>query len=460
MIKVQKFIEGRTGAAKELFEDTPGVFVQSDNGAQSTRISIRGSGIQSDGIIGIQFLLDGTPFNESDGEALLEDVDLLSIKAVEVYRGANALRYGAIALGGAINFIPRTGYDADTLNARFEAGSFGYFNESLSFGGVKGSTDYFIALQDLRSDGYRQHSSENNQKFFGDVGNKIGDCADNRIYVSMGRLDRQDPGSLTKDQLRSNARQAGDDAVEQDFHLNWEFVRLTDKATLKFDDQTLSAAAFYQYRIHTQKSFYDVDEPEGIARFHSNDLGLTFNYDNEVELACHKNRLTLGATPTIEFESDANYQNLDGFQGPGINADRTITTNFVFYGEDQFHVTDKLSAIGGMQLVYANRNFNDTLNPAGVPDQSHDQRFYGFNPKAGLLYEINADDQVFGNFSRSFQPPSFDDLAAVNSADGVIYRPLRAQRGSTVEVGGRGENGRFEWEISLYRTWLKKNCSR
>ena len=455
IVGVQKFIEGRTGSVRDLFEDTPGVFVESDNGAQSTRISIRGSGIQADGILGISFLLDGIQFHETDGEALLEDVDLLAIKGAEVYRGANALRYGAISLGGAINFLPRTGYDADTLGLRFEAGSFGYFNESCSFGGVKGSTDYFIALQDIRSAGYRVHSAEDNQKFFGDAGFKIGGGAENRIYLSLGRLDREDPGSLTKEQLRSNPRQAGEDAVEQDFRFHWETVRLADKATLKFDGQTLSAAAFYQYRIYTNKRLDDEDDdPEGIQRLHTHDLGLTFNYDNAGDLFCHQNRLTLGASPSLEFGNESSYQNLDGRQGPRINADLNVSSNVVLYGEDQFHITDKLSVIGGLQLIWAERDFRDTFRPAGVADQSRDKGFYGANPKAGLLYDIDKDAQLFGNFARSFQPPSFDDLAAVRSSLGVIYVPLRAQTGSTIEAGGRGERGRFEWDLSLYRTWL------
>ena len=250
-------------------------------------------------MIGIEFLLDGLPYNEGDGEALLEDFDLQAIKGAEVYRGSNALRYGATTLGGAINLLARTGYDADRFGARFEAGSFGYYQTALSTGDVIGSTDYFVALKDVRSEGYRSHSAENNQKLFLDVGDKIGDGVDNRVYFSMGHLNRNEPGSLTKAQLLSNPKQPGDDALDQNFNLTWENLRFADKATIKCGDDTFSFGAFYQYRILRDREDYSPDDPEGIARYHSNDFGAMFNYDSAADLIRTQKQAHSGAVPHV-----------------------------------------------------------------------------------------------------------------------------------------------------------------
>jgi iron complex outermembrane receptor protein len=90
-------------------------------------------------------------------------------------------------------------------------------------------------------------------------------------------------------------------------------------------------------------------------------------------------------------------------------------------------------------------------------DQSHTQNFYGWNPKVGMIYEVDKETQVFANFSGSWQPPSFDNM--VEFEDGpnssVVYTPLHAQRAWTVELGTRGEHGRFEWELSLYHSRLR-----
>ena len=65
--------------------------------------------------------------------------------------------------------------------------------------------------------------------------------------------------------------------------------------------------------------------------------------------------------------------------------------------------------------------------------------------------------QAFVNFSRSWQPPSLDNL--VDFAEGpnssVVYTPLQPQHGWTIEVGTRGEISRVQWEFSLYRSWLR-----
>src|SRR5262249_60842941 len=119
---------GRASNFDDLLQRTPGVFFQTDNGAEMTKVSIRGSGIQSeDEPIGVQFMLDGLTINQGDGEAILEDFDLATVKYAEVFRGANAFKYGSITLGGAINLVTQAGYEAEPFVVRLEGGSFGYF---------------------------------------------------------------------------------------------------------------------------------------------------------------------------------------------------------------------------------------------------------------------------------------------------------------------------------------------
>jgi len=62
---------------EDLLQRTPGVFLQSENGVEVSKISIRGSGITSeDEPLGVMFLLDGLNFNQGDGESVLEDLML------------------------------------------------------------------------------------------------------------------------------------------------------------------------------------------------------------------------------------------------------------------------------------------------------------------------------------------------------------------------------------------------
>ena len=110
---------GRASNFEDLLQRTPGVFLQSENGVEASKISIRGSGITSeDEPLGVMFLLDGLNFNQGDGESILEDFDVAALSQAEVFRGADAFQYGALTLGGAINLVPFTG----TLRRHFKSG--------------------------------------------------------------------------------------------------------------------------------------------------------------------------------------------------------------------------------------------------------------------------------------------------------------------------------------------------
>src|SRR3546814_2885865 len=70
------------------------------------RISVRGSGLsRAYGARGISLLLDGVPMNTADGLVDFFEVDPSAYRYVEVFKGGNALRFGANALGGAINLV-------------------------------------------------------------------------------------------------------------------------------------------------------------------------------------------------------------------------------------------------------------------------------------------------------------------------------------------------------------------
>ena len=94
---------GRAAYLEDFLPYVSGVLIQSSQGAEDTKISIRGSNAQDDDILGLSVLLDGIPLNQGDGEACLQDLDLRSVKYAEVYRGADA------QIEGARSFNPGNG---------------------------------------------------------------------------------------------------------------------------------------------------------------------------------------------------------------------------------------------------------------------------------------------------------------------------------------------------------------
>ncbi len=129
---------------KDVLDYVPGVFVQPKWG-EDTRLSIRGSGLSRNfHLRGVQLFMDGIPINTADGYGDFQEIDPSAYRYVEVYKGANALRYGANSLGGAINFVTPTGRDASLFGASADIGSFGFHRLQSSSGGVKGPFDFFV----------------------------------------------------------------------------------------------------------------------------------------------------------------------------------------------------------------------------------------------------------------------------------------------------------------------------
>src|SRR5213082_2202138 len=196
---------GRASNFEDLLQRDPGVFLQSENGVEVSKISIRGSGITSeDEPLGVMFLLDGLNVNQGDGESVLEDFDVAALSHAEVFRGADALKYGALTLGGAINLVPFTGYDAAPFQVRLEGGSYGFFRGDMSGGAVEGQFDEFGAIGFRAREGFREHSREDTEILFADLGYKFNDQVGESILSHAGP--DQSESAWRFDQVRNGRR--------------------------------------------------------------------------------------------------------------------------------------------------------------------------------------------------------------------------------------------------------------
>ena len=153
----------RTRAAnlKDVLDFVPGVWIRPRFGADESQISIRGSGLRNNfHLRGVNVLIDGFIYGQADGFSDFESLELLTTKRIEVYKGANALAYGGYTLGGAINLVSKTGYDAGLVELRSEAGSYGFLKNYIGTGQVYGPFDIYAAFADTELDGYRDHSEQ------------------------------------------------------------------------------------------------------------------------------------------------------------------------------------------------------------------------------------------------------------------------------------------------------------
>ena len=144
---------------KDMLDYVPGVFAQPKWG-DDTRLSIRGSGLSRNfHLRGVQLYMDGIPINTADGYGDFQEIDPTAYKYVEVFKGGNALQFGANSLGGAINFVTPTGRDPFAeWRVSVDVGAFGFRRLQANAGGVNGPWDGFVTASTQAADGFRDHS--------------------------------------------------------------------------------------------------------------------------------------------------------------------------------------------------------------------------------------------------------------------------------------------------------------
>ncbi len=433
---------GRSSTLSDALGLATGVFVQPRFGADEARISIRGSGIQRTFHgRGIMLLQDGVPLNLADGGFDMQSVEPLGLQYIEVFRGANALQYGATTLGGAINFVAPTGYNADALRARGELGSFGYYKAFGSTGGVVGNFDYSASASYATQNGYRDWSKQENARFFSNFGWRLAPDLETRFYLTALNSDSQLPGSLTKEQAASDPQQANAASLANQQKRDFPLFRIANKTSYRIGDGVLEASAFYSYKDLWHPIFQVLDVV-------SNDYGLSLRYVTETPLAGHANRFVVGFIPQWGTAMDNRFVNVEGRAGARTGKARQESSNYVLYAENSFSFTPEWVGVIGAQFTSAQRKLEDQFLSNG--DQSVNQTYDRASPKVGVLYRAAPQIDVFANISGSYEPPTFGELTG-----GPNVTPLSAQTATTYEIGTRGFLAALQWDLAFYRSDLE-----
>ncbi|MBF4990134.1 TonB-dependent receptor [Methylophilus sp. QUAN] len=448
VVNMETVREGRTSNMQDTLGMATGVLAQSRFGAEETRLSIRGSGLQRTFHgRGLKLMQDGIAVNLADGGFDFPGIDPMATDYIEVYRGANALQYGSTNLGGSINFISRTGYTAPALEVRSEGGSYGYYRLGVSTGGVKDNVDYFVSASKYHSDSFRDNAQQGADRLTGNVGVKINEQVETRFFFGYVNNDSQLSSSLTKAQLKDNPRQATVIPGQGINERNINVTRLANKTTILFDQSKLELGAYYARKglFHPIGNFGDTT---GVIDQESYDIGLTARWAYQGELFGHKNEFVAGLSPTRGRTDAKNYRNVDATRGALLNDFDQKATNFETYLEDRLSLDEQWTLIAGLQYAKSKRDSQDQMITASG-DQSVDKTYSQTSPKLGVLYQLQPQVQLFANASRSFEPPSFGEL------NSLVVSSLKAQKGTTFEIGSRGNSEFVDWDVAFYQARLQ-----
>ncbi|MHC8367220.1 TonB-dependent receptor family protein [Pseudomonas sp. ZT5P21] len=463
VVDLRRPLQGRVASNQDVLAYQPGVYAQSA-GNEGVKISIRGSGVnRAPGAhaSGLYTLLDGLPLTGPGGTPY-ELLEPLWLDHVEVLRGANGFDRGALALGGAIDYVSHTGYDAPLLQVRYAMGSHGYMQRQVSSGQVLGDFDYYAATTDAHSDGYQDHTASESQGVIANFGYRFNPNLETRFYLRYRQTDNELAGRVSKHSIEHNSVAANpayvtrDDSREQP---GSTFVG--NKTTYYIDDDSSiqTGLAYHDYPM-------ELREGPNRLKVAYTDVSGTFDYKRRDTLWGLESHSTLGLRTTRHLPNAGASElvriptgNTAGY-APG-----THIRNFTYQGSDNvlhvgndLKIADDLWLTTGLAALYTRRESAVTYPQGGGKTSLND---WDYAPRLGLRYQLTPEVQLFGNLSRSVEAPHPWSLiyssnirfpAGSGVATGAQRDPVKLQNqtATTLEIGGRGDSAMGQWSLAWY----------
>jgi iron complex outermembrane receptor protein len=433
IVSHQDYADKTIVSLRDTLAFSPGVYTQPRFG-QEIRISIRGSGLSRGfHMRGLTLLQDGIPINLADDNGDFQELEPIFFDHLEVYRGANALRFGSGTLGGAVNGVTPTGDNAPGLYLRGDVGSFDFYRGLASFGAGDQDANAWAAISADSHKGDRQHARRDSIRFHGNVGLKISDFISTRFYGSMTTLDQELPGAMTR-ATALTAPRSGNFIGDQARDIN--SIRIQNRTRFNWGNSHLDVGAFLNSKELYHPIFQVVDQV-------STDRGVFARYDR----AGNVWSMTLGGESRWGSIDAKRFVNLNGKRGVlTFDADQTARTTNI-YGEIRVSPIENLTVIAGG--IYADGFRRQAqIVPIAVTAQAS---FDAVSPKMGVLWEPAGEIQFFANYSKSTEFPTFVELAQI-----AAFVPVRAQTAWTSELGTRGTLGWVSWDVAVYRANIKR----
>lgn len=448
----------------DIFQRQAGVYAQSA-GNEGIKLSLRGSGLNR-----------GSGAHASGTFTLLDDIALTGpggtpyellepwwIDEVAIYRGANGFEKGALALGGAINYVSPTGKTQQSHRLSYEIGSDGYQKYAFSTADKIDHFDYYLSLVQAQSDGFQHHAATQSQGLMLNMGYQWNHALESRVYVRYRETEHQTPGRLTYAQIQNDPNQANEYYVEQDAQRIQPGSTWLANQTLwqiSADENLKLSLAYHRYPMDLQESPYQLT-------VNYNDLTAQLQYETRYAYAdiLHKSKISLRSTThrpdsvTEEFlRRDTQIDGQKFLAGQLIRQFHHLGSDHVVQYDHEADIHANLTLQFGLAGIYAQRSAEVTLPiNTGKVLQQH----LALLPRFGVLYRWNDQLHTFAHISRSFEPahpwsmiwssnsrfPSGSGAATGRQSKPVMFQP---QTATSFEIGTRGNFLFGQWDVSYY----------
>ncbi|MGB8337916.1 MAG: TonB-dependent receptor [Burkholderiales bacterium] len=422
----------------EALQRVPGLVVGNrQNYAQDLQISSRGFGSRSTfGLRGVRLIADDIPATMPDGQGQGATISLSSAKRIEVLRGPFSAIYGNSS-GGVIQAFSEDGPAKPTLSLNAWGGSFDSHRFGLKFGGNSGPFNYVIDASRFDTEGYRDHSTAKRDHLNTKLKYSFENATLSLIANSLKQPWTQDPLGLSRAQFNVNPRSVDPTAIQFD---------------TRKDIKNNQVGAVYEHRFSNNDTFRlvgytgtrDITQflalPVG-AQIPATNSGGVINLDRKFDGAnirwTHQFAAPLTLTAGVDLDKSKERRNgYENFTGTGAaqilgvqgnlrRSEDNSVQNLDPYAQIEWQPAKDWNVIAGLRYSKVKFKSEDffTNGPTNL-DDSGSTDYTHTNPVLGVLYKINPQLNVYGNFGKGFETPTFAELAYKANAAGVLVSGL------------------------------------
>jgi iron complex outermembrane receptor protein len=456
-----------------LLNYLPSVVTTSDAGAGVgyTGIRVRGINAQSTNVT-----INGIPYNDAEslGTFWVNLGDFASsVESLQLQRGVGTSTNGSGAFGASINVLT----DAVAKEANGEiSNSFGSFNTrkhtlKFSTGLLNDHIEIAGRVSNIKSDGYIDRATSDLKSYFlqGSYvddntliklitfgGSELTYQAYNGIDLETLQNDRTfNPSGQYTDE-NGNTRfydNEVDDYKQDHYQFLWNEKLNNNWSTNIALNYTQGRGFFEQYREDESFGDYDLTPIDiGGETINSTDLirrrwldndfyvaNATANYKNDAINATFGGSYStykgdhFGEIIWARFASQGEIRD-HYYEGTGTKNDFNVFTKATY------RLNDKVSLYGDLQLRLVDYK-TDGLNSGRLPFNV-DESYNFFNPKAGITYEMNDNNNLYFSYARANREPNRDDFE-----NNAVVKPEQL---NDFELGWRHSSSTFTFNSNLY----------
>lgn len=454
----------------ETLQGVPGLQLNNrENYAQDLQLSMRGFGARSTfGVRGIRLYVDGIPATMPDGQGQTSNIDLSSLKDIEVLGGPFSALYGNSS-GGTILTTTQEGQGRDSIQLGYSAGSHDKNRADIVLqGGADQANEpsYVLSTSYFATDGYREHSDAkkvlSNAKLSWDLedGSKI------NWILNHVDINADDPQGLTREQWQANPKQQVPFLKQFDVRKEINQTQTGINWTKPLNDQNeLYSMAYFGHREVTQYQSIPNSAQKnprhagGVIDFARDYYGADLRWTGKALLP--NTRLSVGVAYDAMNEDRQGYENFIlnpqnqpnyGVKGDLRRDEKNTLWNLDPYLQASWQLIPALRLDAGLRYSNVHFESKDHYVKGVNGDDSGKTDYDKVLPSAALTWDISPHLMSYFSYSKGFETPTFTEMAYPTLATSGINFALKPATSDNYEIGLKAKNRLGQFTAAIFQS--------